>query len=164
MKIFLRSVFSISICLLLISQSYAQQYSFNVGRVSASCSATNGQPVPIYTDPWAAYFARQMGGARADFTNFGFTIAIDPGFLLGLPPLGALFTFYHECAHVSLPMGIGLASPMQERNADCYAVQFMRTRGMIRNWRDFEQAMSAVIRSSGGHYVDVQRISAMSTC
>lgn len=130
-----------------------------------TCTAANRQIVSFYTDPNAAAAARPLGGARADFTpRFGYTIAIDPQLINNLPPLGALLVIYHECAHVALPMGVGLGSPTQERNADCYAIQAMRKRGLLKSWVDFRQAMSAVVVSGGGHTIDSNRINFMATC
>lgn len=149
----------------IIPAASAQQYVVNVFGIPISCTASNGQQVPFFTDPQAAQAARQLGGARADYSpQYGFTIALDPQFMNSLPRLGALLTLYHECAHVALPMGVGLMSPMQERNADCYAIRWMRNNGLIGSWADFEQAMSAVIVSGGGHNIDYQRINAMSQC
>lgn len=130
-----------------------------------SCTASNGQQVLFYDHQGAAMAARQMGGARADFTpQFGYTIALDPDFMNRLPRLGALFAVFHECGHVALPMGVGLASPAQERNADCYAVRTMRQYGILNSWDDFNEAMSAVVTSGGGHAMTQQRINAMAQC
>lgn len=130
-----------------------------------SCTASNGQTVLFYDNPAAAQAARQMGGARADFTQqFGYTIALDPSFMNSLPFLGAIFSAYHECAHVALPMGVGLGSPSQERNADCYAAQAMKAHGYIKSWKDFNEAMSAIIVSGGGHAMSAQRINAIKQC
>lgn len=74
-----------------------------------------------------------MGGARADYTSHGYQIALDLDFKNSLSPLGALFTVFHEFAHVALPMRVGLASPRQQRNADCYAISSMKTLGFIRS-------------------------------
>lgn len=150
---------------LFFNYAKAQQYSIDIAGTPVTCTASNGQLVPIYFDQSAALAAKKLGGARADYTpKFGYTIAMDLNFLNGLPTLGVFFTFYHECAHVALPMGVGLMSPLQEKNADCYAIKSMKYHGLIRTWSDFRQAMSAVIKSGGGHYVDIQRIKAMSKC
>lgn len=61
-------------------------------------------------------------------------------------------------------MGVGLMSPSQERNADCYAIQAMRNHGYINSWEDFNQAMSAVIVSGGAHFMSQQRINAIAQC
>lgn len=143
----------------------AQQYEVNVHGVPISCTASNGRLVPFYADMNAARLARQLGGARADYSpKYGYTIALDLSFMNSLPPLGAFFAMYHECAHVALPMGVGLASPRQERNADCHAVRSMRAHGLIRSLNEFNEAMSAVVQSGGGHYIDNQRIRAAANC
>ena len=143
----------------------AQQYKVNVHGVSISCTASNGGLVPFYADRNAARAARKMGGARADFRpRYGYTIALDLNFMNSLTPLGAFFAIYHECAHVALPMGVGLGSSAQERNADCHAVRSMRAHGLIRSSNDFNQAMSAVIQSGSGHSIDRRRINAAARC
>jgi len=155
------------VCLLAIicSEAKAEYSVIHIYGVPISCTASNNQTVLFYDHPAAAFAAKQMGGARADFSpQFGYTIALDPQFMNNLPPLGAFFTVYHECAHVALPMGVGLASPSQERNADCFAVRSMKEDGLLNSWSDFHKAMSAVISSGGGHFMNQQRISAMAKC
>ncbi|HAS8165124.1 TPA: hypothetical protein I7709_20880, partial [Vibrio vulnificus] len=84
-------------------------YQISVHGVPISCKASNGQQVPFFDDPQSAHAATQLGGARADFVpGMGYRISLSPQFMSSLPPLGALFTVYHECAHVALPMGVGL--------------------------------------------------------
>lgn len=130
-----------------------------------TCTASDGQTVLFYDHPAAAHAARQRGGARADFSpQFGYTIAFDPQFMNSLPFLAAIFVVAHECAHVALPMGVGLASHYQEKNADCWAVQAMTALGYLTSWNDFTEAMSAVVASGGGHAVNQQRISAAAQC
>lgn len=147
------------------SKVYAEYPQIYVHGVPLSCTASNGQTVLFYDHPAAAQAARQLGGARADFTpQYGYTIALDPQLMNNLPFLGAIFVVYHECAHVALPMGVGLMSPSQERNADCYAIQAMRNHGYINSWDDFNQAMSAVIVSGGAHFMSQQRINAIAQC
>ena len=147
------------------SKVYAEYAQIYVHGVRLSCTASNGQTVLFYDHPAAAEAARQLGGARADFTpQYGYTIALDPQLMNNLPFLGAIFVVYHECAHVALPMGVGLMSPSQERNADCYAIQAMRNHGYINSRDDFNQAMSAVIVSGGAHSMSQQRINAIAQC
>jgi hypothetical protein len=147
------------------SFALAQQTTVIVHGIPLTCQASNGQQVPFFFDPNAAAAARVMGGARADYSpRYGFTIAIDPQYIAQLPRLGALFVVFHECAHVALPMGVGLLSPMQERNADCHAIRSMRQMGFINSWNDFQQAMSALFVSGGGHGVDPARVNAMVRC
>lgn len=148
-----------------LNPASAQELRITVHGIPITCTASNGQPVPFYFHPAAAQAARAMGGARADATpRYGFTIAIDPQYIQRLPRLGALLVVYHECAHVALPMGVGLMSPAQERNADCYAVRAMRAHGLINNWNDFQESMSAIVVSGGGHRVDQARILNMANC
>lgn len=150
---------------ILISSASAQQYEVNVHGVPVTCTASNGRLVSFYADINAARLARQLGGARADYLpGYGYAIALDLDFMNSLPPLGAFFAMYHECAHVALPMGVGLASPRQEQNADCHAVRSMRAQGLIRSLSEFNEAMTAVIQSGGGHYIDNQRINAAASC
>jgi hypothetical protein len=133
--------------------------------IPISCTGSNNQQVLFYDHFGAAIAAKQSGGARADFTpNFGYTIALDPRFMNSLPPLGALFTVFHECGHVALPMGVGVMSPSQEINADCFAINSMKANGLIKSTNDFNQAMSAVILSGGGHNMSQQRINAIANC
>lgn len=146
-------------------QANGQQTVVSIFGTSVYCRASNGQLVPIFDDVHAAAAARSSGGARADFSNQnGFTIAVDPYFMNSLPRLGAFMVFYHECAHVALPMGVGLNSPSQERNADCAAIRFMVSRGLIKSWGDFQEAMSPVIVNGWGHGIDINRINHMASC
>jgi len=148
----------------LIGSVNAAQFVVPVHGVPISCTDSNGQLVPFFADINAAQAARPLGGARADFTNFGYSIALDLQFMNSLQPLGAFFVMYHECAHVALPMGVGMNSPAQERNADCDAIRSMRAHGLISNMHNFYQAMSAVIQSGGAHRLNQQRIQAASNC
>ncbi|WCE32293.1 hypothetical protein [Vibrio sp. SCSIO 43137] len=137
-------------------------YQIFVHGVPISCTASNGQQVPFFDDPQSAQAAIQLGGARADFVpGMGYRISLSPQFMNSLSPLGALFTVYHECAHVALPMGVGLNSPMQERNADCYAVQMMQAHGLINNFQQFQSAMSAISKHG---VMDINRVNAMAQC
>ncbi|QRV24355.1 hypothetical protein [Marinomonas foliarum] len=158
-------VATLFLSVLISSKVYAEYPQIYVHGVPLSCTASNGQTVLFYDHPGAAQAAKQLGGARADFTpQYGFTIALDPQLMNSLPFLGAIFVVYHECAHVALPMGVGLMSPSQERNADCYAIQAMRDHGFIKSWDDFNQAMSAVIVSGGAHFMSQKRINAIAQC
>ena len=155
------------LCLLVLvsSKVYAEYQQIYVHGVPLSCTASNGQVVLFYDHPAAAQAAKQLGGARADFTpQFGYKIAFDPQLMNKLPFLGAIFVVYHECAHVALPMGVGLMSPSQEKNADCYAIQTMKAHGYIKSWKDFNNAMSAIIVSGGAHQMSRQRIKAIAQC
>jgi hypothetical protein len=144
---------------LINSTVYAEYPQIYVHGVPLSCTASNGQTVLFYDHPEAAQAANQLGGARADLTpQHGYTIALAPQLMNSLPFLGAIFFVHHECAHVALPMGVGLMSPSQEENADCYAIQAMVGHGYIKSWNDFNQAMSAVIGSGGAHFMGQQRI------
>ena len=155
----------ISLLLVTSIKVYAQYPEINIHGVSISCTASNNQIVLFYDHTNAAQAAKQLGGARADFTpQFGYTIALDPQLMNSLPFLGALFVVYHECAHVVLPIGVGMGSPFQERNADCYAIQAMTAHGFIKSSEDFNQAMSAIITSGGAHYMSEQRINAIIQC
>lgn len=149
----------------MVGAAFAQTYTVNVQGLPITCKAWNGQQVPFFSDPNAAAAARLLGGARADFTpGFGYSIALDPVYMNQLSQLGALFVMFHECAHVALPMGVGMGSAMAERNADCHAVHTMKMMGFIQNWNNFAQAMSALYVSGGAHGVDPARVNAMAGC
>ena len=143
----------------------AQYLQISVWGQPITCKASNGQQVLFFDNPAAADAARQLGGARADWTpQYGYTIALDPQYMNSLPRLGALFVVYHECAHVALPFGVGLGSPTQELAADCHAIRFMRAHGLINNWTDFEQAMTAIYVAGGAHAANRQRTARMAAC
>lgn len=161
-KLFLVSFSIIILCF--VNRVHAMQYQINVHGVPVSCTASNGQLVPIFTDFQSALAAKQLGGARADLTPYGYRISLDLPFMNSLSPLAAFFVMYHECAHVALPMGVGLASPAQERNADCHAIQSMQLHGLIKNYQDFQEAMTAVIKVGGAHAFSQQRINQISAC
>jgi len=150
-----------AITLMMIStKSNAFYYTVNIQGLPISCQASNGQQVKFYTHPQAALLARQLGGARADFTpQYGYTIALDLSFLNSLPPLAAMFVVLHECGHTGLPMGVGMKSPHQESNADCYAARIMRSEGYLTTNSAFDETMQSVRAVSASHMVSQQRIS-----
>lgn len=123
------------------SSAYSQQpqYVVNIHGYQFSCVANNGQQVPIYFSP-------SVQGARADLnTQTGiYTIGMNLQHMNMMHPLAAIFTAFHECGHVALPLGIGLSSIDQESNADCFAIRNMRDMGMIMNGVQFENAISVI--------------------
>ncbi len=142
----LKAIIFLSIIITTLSishQAQAQTYQLNIHNVPFSCYANNGQPVPIF-------FSNHIQGARADLTpQHGYTIGINLDHLNNMHPLAAIFTAFHECGHVALSLGVGLMSPNQEINADCFAIQNMRRIGLIRTQYEFENAISVILNSSG---------------
>lgn len=158
------AILFVAIALLILPLSHqkaeAQQTAVSIYGGQYRCVANNGQMVPIYfqTIPDAAM-------ARAD-PSLGYIIILNPSAMNQLNPYAAVFVFFHECAHVALPMGVGLASPYQETNADCYAIRAMRDRGMIPTLQEFQAAVSAIANSTGSmmHPPGYQRVQNMANC
>lgn len=140
-------------------------YSINIHGIPFNCTANNGQPVPIFTDPQSAAAAAPLGGARADAVpGLGYRISLNLAMLSQTPPRSAVMVFFHECAHVALPMNVGLNSPMQEVNADCWAVQQMVAHGFVTSWQEFNEAVTYVYQIGGMNGITQQRINQMAQC
>ena len=163
----MRILFSaiITFSLLLGNQSVAQQFSINISGQSFDCTANTGQLVPIFTHPQAASAAAQLGGARMDVVaGFGYQMALNLQMLNNTPPRSAVLVFFHECGHAALPMGVGINSPIQERNADCWAAQQMVQFGYIQNEQHFQEAVQYVIQIGGMNGITQSRINYMRQC
>lgn len=131
----------------LASQAHAQSTVISPYGMPISCIAANNFPVTFFlTDQ-----AMQSGGGYATYENNWPVVYLSPSLLRSLPPRAGTFLVYHECAHLSLPMGVGLGSPDQETSADCYAAQHMVSTGLIQNWGEFREAM-VQLRSLVGTY------------
>jgi len=143
------------------AQTQSPSYYINYRGVPINCTAANGVPVAFHFDYYGAQLARSYGGGFATYDRTGPKIALDLNYLNSMHPLAAFLIVYHECAHLALPMGVGLASPYQERNADCYAIRAMRNHGLINNWNDFRYAISSVPMR---HPLDQQRLTGMANC
>jgi len=151
--------------LLASNGAFAQTFLFNIHGIPFSCTAHNGQPVPVFTDPVSAAAAAPLGGARADWVpGSGYRISLNVPMLSSAPPRAAVMVFYHECGHVALPPGVGLNSPMQERNADCWAIQNMVNDGFIQNMTQFQEAVQYVLHIGGLNGFTTSRIAAMRQC
>ncbi len=156
---------AILIALALSSSAFAQSFSINIHGIPFNCTAHNGQSVPVFTDPASAAAAAPLGGARADWVpGAGYRISLNVAMLNNAPPRAAVMVFYHECGHVALPPGVGLNSPMQERNADCWAIENMVYDGFIRNMADFQEAVQYVLLIGGMNGFTNSRITAMQHC
>ncbi|HBH89091.1 hypothetical protein [Ponticaulis sp.] len=138
--------------------------SINIAGLNFYCNANNGARVPIYftENAWRG------GGAMAGIDPYrGFYIDVSPNYLYSLNQYAAAYVFLHECAHVALPFGVGLASPSQEMNADCYAIRQMRNLRLINNPYEFNAAVSAVANMPGspaGHLPGPARIRHLAQC
>ncbi len=145
-----------------VSTAWAQvfpidQFNVNVHGIPVYCTASTGQPVPFYF----TNAAMASGGGHASMhPTFGASIRLAPATLNTIPPLSAVMVVFHECAHVALPMGIGLASPAQEFNADCYAIQTMANLNLVYDQATFNQAVAYVAGFSNGQ----ARVAAMWNC
>ncbi|MBI1260464.1 MAG: hypothetical protein GC184_01950 [Rhizobiales bacterium] len=143
----------------------AAQYSINIHGNPFSCTAHNGQLVPIFVDSQSAIAAAQLGGARADYVpGMGYRISLNTMMLSNTPPRAAILVFFHECGHVALPPGVGLSSPFSERNADCWAAEQMVLFGYIQNIEEFQEAATYLIQIGGLNSLTQQRIAAMQQC
>lgn len=130
-----------------------------------SCIEKSGRDVPVSFDEEAM----QIGGGA--YTSFdidrGMSIIFSKTYVDSISKLGALFTFYHECAHATLPIGVGLMTEKQEINADCHAIAQMRKFGLLPTWKEFSDAMSILSQSPGdlqGHLPGPQRLATAARC
>jgi hypothetical protein len=141
----------------------AQSYVYVLYGTPLSCTATTGQPVRIFVNEFALQFG---GGVAVHDPNHGPTITLSPSVMASVPPLSAFMIFYHECAHLALPFGVGVGTPSQERNADCYAIRAMRSHGLINNWQQFRQAVvyADSISHGGGFGLTSSRVQSMYNC
>lgn len=145
--------------------AFAQSYSINIHGVPLSCTANNGQLVPIFTDPHSAAAAAPLGGARADWLpGSGYRISLHTGMLSQTSPRAAIMVFFHECGHVALPNGVGLNSPYQEANADCWAARQMVQTGFLTSHQEFQEAVQYVIQIGGMNGLTQARINQMWLC
>lgn len=110
-------------------------YSLNFDGVPVSCTARTGKLVPIYLDE----AANRWGGGVVR-TQPHDLMVLSPSVLKRLPIRSALFLFYHECAHLALPIGTGTYAMQQETNADCYAMQFMTRNKIVKSISEFREA------------------------
>lgn len=141
--------------------AHAQGTTVSIHGTDLVCRDAAGQPVPVW---WTEDAMAKGGGAWAQvLPGSGTSILLSPTFIAKLPRLGAFLVFFHECAHVALPMGVGLGTPAQERNADCHAVAEMQRRGLITSWKEFETSTSAMVASLG-HIQAADRISQAAKC
>lgn len=162
-QIFFSLLFSI-----LTSTSHAQtevwQFSLDVYGTELSCLAPNGTRVPLMLTERAIALG---GGGYAEIKNGQMSILLSPTYMTKIGKMAATFTFFHECAHLALPIGVGLLNEEQESNADCYAISEMRKKGLISSWVDFSKSVEAVRQlpaSSKGHHSGPVRIANAARC
>lgn len=142
----------------------AQSWDIDIHGHTVSCTASNGQVVPIYTDPAAAHAAAPLGGARVDLTPQGYQMGLNLPMLSNAAPRAAMFVFMHECGHAALPMGVGLNAPDQEQNADCWAMQQMVALGYVQEPADFVEDVSYIVQIGGWGQQTRNRINALWGC
>ncbi len=160
-RLYLTIVFLISV----IGSAHAQNLQINIHGTPFTCTAFNGQTVPIFTGPAAAQAATQLGGARVDLIpGKGYMMAINTVMLSQTPPLSAVFVFFHECGHAALHPAQGLQSPHAQFNADCWAIKQMVQWGYVQNWSDFEQAVTYLVQIGGLHGITQARIQKIAAC
>jgi len=134
--------------------------------VPVSCTADGGKRVPLIISDKAI---KKGGGlARVDSVN-GPTLMLSPTYLNTWPRLAAFNLFYHECAHLALPIGKGLQEnkEQQERTADCYAIKKMREHGLISSMEEFKEATSFLRKqkaTSEGHLPGPERVRLAAKC
>lgn len=128
-----------------------------------TCQSSTGRLVPFFFSE----SANALGGGAATVKDGKESITFSPSYLQKLPAQAAFFVAHHECAHLALPMGIGLGTLAQESNADCYAVRKMQANGLLTSWSEFSDAMVAIknsVASSMGHLPGPDRIKAAAAC
>ncbi|MEX0300394.1 MAG: hypothetical protein AB3N28_15070 [Kordiimonas sp.] len=139
--------------------------SLRLSGLTVSCQTARGQQVPIYLDD-----SQYQNIGRAGFYNNNPRqpfIAISPTWLNQVPYQAAVFWFYHECAHVNLPMGVGTYSQAAEINADCWALNRMAAHGLVRSGYDVNAIAATILPQRGspmGHLPGPARMNAMLRC
>lgn len=164
---FLTYALTCSLLVLTSPSSHAQAQSFasqiQIGYERLGCQASDGRTVGIslddgiYSNIGMAYFDDRTGEPR---------IRISPRWLSEVPYKAAIFWFYHECAHLNLPIGVGTQSRAAEVNADCWAINRMYNHGHIRRPSDLGQIASDVSRLPGSdmHLPGPWRVARMMEC
>lgn len=159
-------ILMIALIWIFLSQTaHAQSYQINIHGTPFSCTAYNGQPVAIYTDHAAASSAAQLGGARVDIDPvYGYKMALNTSMLSNTPALSAVLVFFHECGHAALHPSYGMQPPYAQQHADCWAIKQMVNLGFIKNWTDFNVAVTYLYQIGGMHSITQLRIQAMASC
>ncbi len=147
-------------------QALAQQVlpSIRLHGVPLSCTAHGGKKVPLIISDQAMKW--KGGYAKLDPVK-GPSLMLSPTYLNTLPRLAAFNLFYHECAHLALPIGIGFQNPKKESKADCYAVKAMRKHGLISSMKDFREAtqfLRTLNATSEGHLPGPERVKQAAKC
>ena len=127
-----------------------------------SCTDSNGRQVLL---AWSEKAVAWAGGV----TNIdGYpNIMLSPSYFSQMPKLAGFFLFFHECAHVALPDGLGTHSVSREENADCFAAKEMRNARLITSWRDFSEALAYINTLPGntfGHSPGPERVKKAASC
>lgn len=142
--------------------AHAGQNEVVIHGIPLSCTASSGQLASLTLSEKA----REYAGGRAILSP-GPNIMLSPSYLNGMPPLSAFFLFYHECAHLALPIGVGALSPKKESYADCYAIKKMREHGLVKSWEEFSEAtayLRTLTASKKGHLPGPERVKDAAKC
>ncbi|WP_300531583.1 hypothetical protein [Maricaulis sp.] len=145
------------------AQAQRFEYAIQVAGIPVQCQTADGQQVAISLDD-ALY--QNIGMADFNDATGEPYIRISPRWLNEVPPQAAMFWFYHECAHLNLPRGVGTDSPYREINADCWAINRMYAHGFIRNYGDVQAIAGDVGRLPGSstHLPGPARVQSMLQC
>ena len=148
--------------LLATANAQVTSYAIPLSGIMVQCQTSTGYQVPITLSD-EVYQSIGQAGYDAQGRPY---LVISPSWLNQVPYQSAMFWFYHECAHVNLPFGIGVGSPYQETNADCWAINQMARHGLIRNYADMQAIAAGVANLPGSnlHLPGPQRVQRMMQC
>lgn len=135
----------------------AQTYTANVRGLPMTCTAHNGAPVLIISNP-----ALNNVGIAHRMWNGQPVIQLNPNVTRQFSPLVAQWWFAHECAHHALPPGQN-----SESNADCFGIRELRRVGLLRHpsqLRSFFYELGHLPGSRTGHLPGPARAQSIAQC
>lgn len=155
----------ISLFILFNQNAFSYSPKVIISGKSIGCNTPSHKEVLFFDSPSSAKVAHSNGGALADFIhNNGFGIYVDTKQLNSMPFFASIFTVYHECAHVVLPIKVGKGPDRHEKKADCHALKAMKKDGYLSEWKPFVQGLNDVMKNGGSHSLSTKRIGDMKQC
>lgn len=146
----------------LIPPLWADDTRVNIDGMSVQCEALNRMPVSFSEKAIKTKNATPIN-ARF-FPMFGYQIGYDPSYIKQLPPLAAVFSIYHECAHVALPIGLTAGDFAVEHEADCFALTEMKKAGFLKSLNQLKPFLIPLANKSLPHGFDTSRVNALQKC
>lgn len=126
-----------------VAQTQGPMYQINVRGLPMNCTAYSGQPVAIFLN------SQLNNIGMANYHNGAPVIMLNPRVANQYSNMVAQWWFAHECAHHALPPQLN-----NETSADCYAVQQLVQKGVIRRREQliaFSRELWALPGSPMGH-------------